>query len=135
MAPMSSSPADCFRTYPHAPARKASVASWASACIVRKMTLASLCACFEPAQRLQPAQYRHGNIGDDHVGPKLPGRFDQFAAIAYSTDKVEMIFQHGRQTLGDDGVIVGEQNFGAALHRFPPNGTCTRISVPRLALC
>ena len=39
MAVMSPSPADCLSTYPEAPARKASAASWASACIVRKINL------------------------------------------------------------------------------------------------
>src|SRR5262245_36801752 len=86
---------------------------------------------FEAAQRFKPAQHRHGNIGDNHVGPELPSGVDQLVAIAYGAHKVEMIFQKCRQTLGDNRVVIGEQHSRTALHRFPPDGTCTRTSVPR----
>src|SRR5262245_30319591 len=86
---------------------------------------------FEAAQRFQPAQHRHGNIGDNHVGPELPSGVDQLVAIAYGAHKVEMIFQKGRQTLGDNRVVIGEHHSRTALHWFPPNGTCTRTSVLR----
>ena len=49
------------------------------------------CRC-EPAQRLQPTQQRHGDVGNDHVGPQLPGDLEQ-AAVAHNAHEVDMPLQ------------------------------------------
>ena len=49
------------------------------------------CRC-KPAQRLQPTQQRHGDVGNDHVGPQLPGDLEQ-AAVAHNAHEVDMPLQ------------------------------------------
>ena len=85
----------------------------------------------EPAQSLQAAQHRHGDIRDDHVWMQLPGGVDHLAPVTDDAYKVKVIFQKGRQTLGDDRVIIGQQHFWTSLHAASLIGTRTRSSVPR----
>ena len=71
----------------------------------------------QPGQHVEAAQARHRQIRDDHVGAKPLGRVDERVAIAHRADDLEVVLRQQRsQPLGDDGVVVRDEDSGSAHH-------------------
>ena len=85
----------------------------------------------EPAQRLEPAHARHGQVGHDDIGPELARGLDQPGAVGHGSDEGELIAQKARESLQDDRVVVGEQHgraarSGPSRHRSFPSAVAER---------
>src|SRR5215472_12273192 len=80
----------------------------------------------ELRERLDAVQLRHGDVGDDHVGPELARRLYQRASVFHDTGEIELLRQDALQPLGDDAMVVGQQHAGPA-HA----GTHATTVVPR----
>ena len=46
---------------------------------------------FQASQRVEPAQDRHGQVGDHDVGPELPNRLDQLTAVGDGAEIVGIV--------------------------------------------
>ena len=111
---MSSFPAACFTTNPDAPARSASAASWASACMVRKITLAAIASALSRRSASSPLMPGMATSVTMTSGRSSPRGLDQPGPIGHGPDEGELAAQKARESLHDDRVVVGEQHGRAA---------------------
>ena len=61
-------------------------------------------------ERVNAVEVWHGDVGHDHVGPQLPCRFNQGAAIFYHADQFKLGAEQALQAFGHHAMVVGQQN-------------------------
>ena len=64
----------------------------------------------EPGQRLEAVHRRHVDVGDDNVRAQADSSLDQQVPVGDRGHHVELVLQQADQTLGQDCVIVGDQD-------------------------
>src|SRR5262249_40478788 len=64
----------------------------------------------QTGQRIEAAHVGHGDVGDDDVGAKAGRGLDQIPPVLDDSDQFEFRLEQHPQALGDDAVIVGEQD-------------------------
>ena len=64
----------------------------------------------EPGQRLEPVEVRHGDIGDDDVGPQPFCGLNHGAPVLDNPDELKLVGEKRFQAFGHHAVIVGHQH-------------------------
>ncbi len=73
----------------------------------------------QPADRLDPVQVRHRDVGDNDVRLQPSRGRDQCPAVLDDPDQVEVVREDALQPLGQHDVVVSQQ-YARAAHRGPP---------------
>ena len=79
---------------------------------------------------LDAVEQRHGNVRHDDVRTQLFHRGQQGATVLDTSDHLELRLEKSAQTIGDDLVIVCEQNSSAGHAMASGRGTRTKMPVP-----
>ena len=81
---------------------------------------------FQTSEHVEAREPWHREVGDDDVGAKPRGGVDQTLAVANRADHLEVgLSQYSRQAVGDNRVIVSQEDGGSAGH-----ATCPSIPEP-----
>ena len=76
----------------------------------------------ETTEHVEAAEARHREVGDDDVRAKPYGGVDEALAIADGADDVKVrLLQDSREAIGDNPVVVGEEDGGASHHATCPS--------------
>ena len=70
-----------------------------------------------------PLSMRHRDVGHDHVGAQLARRLHHRAAVLDDAGELELLREQALQSLGDDAMVVGQQDAGLARSSFTPAPT------------
>ena len=69
-----------------------------------------LVVLLQPHERVNAVEMRHGDVGHDHVRPKLLRRFDQGAAILDHAHQFKLGAEQALQAFGHHAMVIGQQH-------------------------